>query len=286
MVPSLTGYEPKKYHQPSQSEPSMSTEHSEHPRNRYILLDLIGAGGMAEVYRCKFSGRRGFEKLVVLKKLLPQCAKDPDIVATFIDEAKLAALLQHENIAQIYDFGEIDGSYFIAMEYLLGQDLHSVMQRARERNGSMAPEYALSIAARICEGMEYAHTRNDLQHRPLNIIHRDLSPQNVFITYEGKVKIIDFGIAKAAMFDHRTRTGIVKGKIAYMSPEQLTGSEIDHRSDIFAIGILLYEMLSGRRMYSGDTATVIRKCMQVEYDTLDRVVAGLPPAAYEIVARA
>ena len=265
---------------------SMNTEHSEQTENKYILLDLIGTGGMAEVYKCRLSGKKGFEKLVVLKKLLPQYAEDPEIVSNFIDEAKLAALLQHENIAQIYDFGEIDGSYFIAMEYLFGKDLHSVMKRAKEVDGSMAVELALFIAARICEGMEHAHSQKDLQHRPLNIIHRDLSPHNVFVTYEGKVKIIDFGIAKAELFDNRTQAGMVKGKVSYMSPEQLIAKEVDLRSDIFAIGILLYEMLSGSRMYSGDTATLIRKCMQVEYEKAERAVPGLQPEIYKILEKA
>ncbi len=254
--------------------------------NKYTLLDLIGTGGMAEVFKGKLSGAEGFEKLVVLKKLLSQFAHDSEIVAHFISEAKLAALLQHENIAQVYDFGELEGSYFIAMEYLLGKDLHSVMQRARELNDPMGVEQALYIVAKICEGMEYAHSLKDFQQQPLHIIHRDLSPHNIFITYEGRVKIIDFGIARAELFDNRTQAGVAKGKLSYMSPEQLAAEKIDLRSDIFAIGILLYEMLSGKRMYSGDTATMIRKCMLVEYDKLQIICPGLHPAIYEILDKA
>lgn len=252
-------------------------------KNHYVLLDLIGAGGMAEVYKCKLIGQRGFEKLIVLKKLNSQVAEDSEIVSSFIDEARLAALLEHENIATIYDFGEMDGSYFIAMEYLFGKDLQSVIRRARETGGAMDVEMALMVASKICEAMEYAHTLKDLQQRPLNIIHRDLTPHNVFITYEGKVKIIDFGIARAELFDNRTKAGVVKGKVSYMSPEQLAGGNIDHRSDIFSIAILLYEMLSGQRMYRGDTATLIRKCMEVEYEPLEEVLPGLQPELYSVL---
>lgn len=254
--------------------------------NKYTLQSLIGVGGMAEVYKAKLSGAEGFEKLIVIKRLFPQFAKDPEIVGHFIAEAKLAALLQHENITQVYDFGELDGSYFIAMEYLAGRDLHSVIQRAKEMDLPLSLAQALFIAARVCEGMAYAHDLKDSRQQPLHLIHRDLSPHNVFITWEGRVKIIDFGIARADIFDNKTKVGMTKGKISYMSPEQLSAEKVDHRSDIFAIGILLYEMLSGRRMYSGETATLIRKCMAVEYERLESVRPGLPRAVYAILDRA
>ncbi len=254
--------------------------------NKYIFLDLIGIGGMAEVYRCKLSGQKGFEKIVVLKKLLPEAVQDPVVVNNFIDEARIAALLQHENIVHIYDFGELDGSYFIAMEYLFGKDLYSIMQRSKETGRPIGIENSLFIASKICEGMQCAHDLKDLQQQPLHIIHRDLSPQNVFVTYDGKIKIIDFGIAKAELYDNRTRSGVIKGKISYMSPEQLGEKQIDLRSDIFSIGILLYEMLSGQRMFQGDTATLIRKCMQVDYERIESVRPDLFPEVYEIVNRA
>ncbi len=254
--------------------------------NKYIFLNLIGVGGMAEVYRCKLSGQKGFEKIVVLKRLLPEAVQDPVIVENFIDEARIAALLQHENIVHIYDFGELDGSYFIAMEYLFGKDLYSIIQQSKETGNPLGIENSLLIALKICEGMQYAHALKDLQQHPLNIIHRDLSPHNVFVTYDGKIKIIDFGIAKAELYDNRTRSGVIKGKISYMSPEQLGGKEIDSRSDIFSIGILLYEMLSGQRMFQGDTASLIRKCMQVDYEKIESVRPDLFPEVYEIVNKA
>ncbi len=253
---------------------------------KYTLLDRIGMGGMAEVFKGKLSGAEGFEKVVVIKKLLPQFAQDAEIVAHFIAEAKLAALLQHENIAQIYDFGELDGSYFIAMEYLVGKDLYTVMRRAKELNLPMGITQSLFITCKICEAMEYAHALKDQHLQPLHLIHRDLSPHNVFITCEGRVKIIDFGIARADLFDNKTKIGMAKGKISYMSPEQLTAEKVDHRSDIFAIGILLYEMLSGKRMYSGDTATLIRKCMGAEYERLDELQPDLPTPLSTILDKA
>jgi serine/threonine protein kinase len=265
----------------------MTTRTSPEPGSKYTLLDRIGIGGMAEVYRGRLSGAEGFAKLVVIKKLLPHYADDPQVVAHFIAEAKLAALLQHENIAQVYDFGDEGGSYFIAMECLFGKDLHSVLRRAKELHDPLSVEHALMIIAKVCEAMEYAHTLRDFQQQPLHIVHRDLSPHNIFITYEGRVKIIDFGIARTDLFDHHTQIGVTKGKIAYMAPEQLAATAaIDHRADIFAIGILLYEMLSGQRLYSGDTGTMLRKCLQGEYDNLRQICPGLHPSLYEIVDKA
>jgi serine/threonine protein kinase len=254
--------------------------------SKYKLLDLIGTGGMAEVYRAKLVGQGGFEKPLVIKQLLTEVAGDTETVANFIDEARLAALLQHENIACVYDFGDLDGRYFIAMEYLFGKNLHTVMAKAKSTSSSLEVSLALYAASKICAGMDYAHKLTDMQQKPLNIIHRDLTPHNVFFTYEGKVKIIDFGVAKAELFDNRTRAGVVKGKVTYMSPEQLLEGRVDRRSDIFSIGILLYEMLSGARMYQGDTATLIRKCINVEYLPLEDIVPGLDSTVYAILHRA
>ena len=264
----------------------MTTSASPTTGSKYTLLDRIGTGGMAEVYRGRLSGAEGFAKLVVIKKLLPHYTDDPQVVAHFIAEAKLAALLQHENIVQVYDFGEDGGSYFIAMECLFGKDLHTILRRAREVHAPLGVEHTLMIIAKVCEAMEYAHTLRDFHQQPLHIVHRDLSPHNIFVTYEGRVKIIDFGIARTDLFDHQTQIGVAKGKLAYMAPEQLEARAIDHRADIFAIGILLYEMLSGQRLYSGDTATMLRKCLQGEHQSLRQVSPGLNPALYDIVDKA
>lgn len=254
--------------------------------NKYILLDTLGVGGMAEIFRGKLVGDQGFEKLIVIKKLLDHLSKNEEMVSHFIDEARLAALLQHDNIACIYDFGNISGNYFIAMEYLFGKDLFTFKQKLVKQNRVIPPGFALYIASKICDGMDYAHNLKDLQSKPLNIIHRDLTPHNIFITYEGKVKVIDFGIAKNELQENRTQVGVVKGKVSYMSPEQVSGGEIDHRSDIFSIGILLYEMLSGTKMYSGNTAELLQKALSADFTPLQQLVPGLPDKVYAIVEKA
>jgi serine/threonine protein kinase len=258
-----------------------------HRFGKYILLDRLAAGGMAEVYRGKLTGEQGFEKLVVIKRMLPQVAAKAEMVTAFIDEARLAALLQHENIVHVYDFGELDDAYFIAMEYLFGQELRSVLDKADASGHPLSLADSLTIAARICDGLHYAHELKDLKQRPLNIIHRDISPQNIFVTYDGKIKIIDFGIAKTTVQSAHTRTGLVKGKIAYMSPEQAKGSPLDRRSDIFAAGILLYEMVTGRRMYQGtDTLKVISKVIAADYPPPEAIVPDLPEMVGGIIRKA
>ena len=243
---------------------------------KYWLTDRIAVGGMAELYRGKISGDEGFEKAVAVKKILPHLAAEQDAVNYFIDEARLAALLQHPNIAQIYDFGRLEDSYFIAMEYLFGKDLKTILNAAEERNMPLSLENVLHIASRICSGLDYAHNMKDLQGDLLNIIHRDVSPQNIFITYDGQVKIIDFGIAKAASRITSTRSGVIKGKVAYMSPEQAEGLEVDHRADIFSVGILLYEMVTGRFMYDGDAMEILSMAREANFTRPERIVRDLP----------
>ncbi len=243
---------------------------------KYWLTDRIAVGGMAELYRGKISGDEGFEKAVAVKKILPHLAAEQDAVNYFIDEARLAALLQHPNIAQIYDFGRLEDSYFIAMEYLFGKDLKTVLHIAEERNLPLSLENALHITSRVCSGLDYAHNMKDLQGDLLNIIHRDVSPQNILITYDGQVKIIDFGIAKAASRITSTRSGVIKGKVAYMSPEQAEGLEVDHRADIFSVGILLYEMVTGRFMYDGDAMEILSRAREASFTRPERIVRDLP----------
>jgi serine/threonine protein kinase len=250
---------------------------------KYTLLDRIAVGGMAEVFRAKLTGEKGFEKLIVVKKMLPQMAEDPEMVSYFIDEAKLAALLQHENIIHVYDFGETEGSYFIAMEYLFGKDLKSVFSKSSQINSPISLENSLLIASKICEGLEYAHNLKDLHGASIDIVHRDISPQNIFITYDGKVKIIDFGIAKTTTQTSKTQVGIIKGKVAYMSPEQAEGKSIDRRSDIFAAGIIFYEMITGQEMYSGDTMEVFNKAINAKYKLPEDIAPGLPSKIYNIL---
>ena len=250
---------------------------------KYQLLDKIATGGMAELYRAKLTGAEGFEKLIAIKKILPHLSGEGELVKAFIDEAKLAALLQHENIVQIYDFGSMEGEYFIAMEYLFGKDLRKITQKASERNMPLGLENILYIASRICAGLDYSHNLNDLQGRPLNIIHRDVNPQNIFNTYQGQVKIIDFGIAKAASHNTNTHEGLIKGKLAYMSPEQANGEVIDHRSDIFSLGIILYELLAEKQMFAGEALQIYPKVREADYEPPEEVITDVPDKLYEIL---
>lgn len=261
----------------------MNTTLPEMLGDKYFLLDNIGSGGMANVFRAKLLGEKGFEKLIVIKKLLDHISRDQEMVDHFTNEARLAALLQHENICNIFDYGEIDGTFFIAMEHLFGKDIATIIQRLKECDIQFAPDLILTIMAKVCDGMDYAHNLCDLQDNPLNLIHRDLTPQNIFLTYDGKVKILDFGIAKSRAFDTHTRIGIVKGKMNYMSPEQVSGDKQDKRSDIFLMGILLYEMFSGVQMYHGDTGTVIRKSVQVDITPIAEIAPDLPSEIHKVI---
>ncbi len=253
---------------------------------KYQLLDKIAVGGMAELFRAKLTGVQGFEKLIAIKKILPNLSEEENLITAFIDEAKLAALLHHENIVQIYDFGSMDDEYFIAMEFLFGKDLRTIRRTAKKRDLALSMENIFYVISRICAGLDYSHNLKDLQGRPLNIIHRDINPQNILITYEGQVKIIDFGIAKAASQNTKTRENLIKGKLAYMSPEQANGSVIDHRSDIFSTGIIMYELLAVRRMFKGETMHVLSLVRDAQYDPPEEVIPDLPPKLNEILRRA
>ena len=253
---------------------------------KYQLIKRIAVGGMAELFLARMTGAEGFEKLIAIKKILPHLEEEEDLVKFFIDEAKLAALLSHQNIVQIYDFGTLEGSYFIAMEYLQGRDLHVVSKKNKEKDQPISIENALYISQQICAGLDYAHNLKDLEGKPLHIIHRDVSPPNIIITYEGDVKIVDFGIAKAAGSTSKTSAGNIKGKAAYMSPEQAKGERIDHRADVFASGFLLYEMIMGRRMFEGNTFEVLKKVRNVEYEPPEKIFKGLPPRICRIIHRA
>jgi len=254
---------------------------------KYLLLEKLATGGMAQLYRAKIIGVEGFEKFIAIKQILPHLAHEEELITSFIDEAKLAALLNHQNIVQIYDFGSMENSYFITMEFLFGKDLRAVNAKAKEKGSPVTLENALYLISKVCAGLDYAHKLKDFQGKSLNIIHRDISPQNVFLTFEGDVKIVDFGIAKAASQSTITQVGMIKGKVAYMSPEQAAGKVIDHRSDIFATGILLYELVAGGRMFKGDdTLQILSKVREAEFTPLGTLKGGLPEKLYDIVAKA
>jgi serine/threonine protein kinase len=253
---------------------------------KYILLDKIASGGMAELYRGKITGVKGFEKLIAIKKILPHLTSEESLITSFIEEAKLAAFLQHPNIVQIYDFGNMEGTYFLAMEYLFGKDLKNVIKKSEQLNTPLRLEDSLHIIARVCKGLDYAHNMKDFHGKSLNIIHRDIGPQNIFITYDGQVKVIDFGIAKAANQTTSTQGDLIKGKVAYMSPEQAQGEQVDHRSDIFSIGILLYELVTRKRMFVGDNYQIYARVCKAEFEPPESTGVDLPPILYSILSKA
>ncbi|MDX1996077.1 MAG: protein kinase, partial [Thermoanaerobaculia bacterium] len=216
---------------------------------------------MAEVFTAKAFGVEGFERILAIKKILPTMAEDEEFITMFIDEARISVQLNHANVVHIHELGKHDDAYYIAMEYVSGKDLRALLERFRRRREIMPTAMAVFVASKMCEGLDYAHRKKDARGQELHIIHRDVSPQNILISYEGEVKIIDFGIAKAANRSQKTQAGILKGKFGYMSPEQVRGQPIDRRSDIFAVGVTLYEMLTGEKLFVGES----------DFSTLEKV---------------
>lgn len=254
---------------------------------RYQVIERIDAGGMAEVFKAESTSMQGFQKLVAIKRVLPSLTQNERFVRMFLDEAKVSLHLNHTNCVQVFDLGIADGTYFIVMEFVNGTNLKNILEELARRNHVLPLEQVVYIAIEICKGLAHAHDKKDLDGRPLHIVHRDISPPNVLMSREGEVKITDFGLAKAQSQVETTDPGVVKGKFGYLSPEAANGEEVDPRTDIFAVGILLWEMLIGRRLFLGKT----------DYETLKQVqVAKIPPMSQyrsdiphqleEIVARA
>ena len=215
----------------------------------YHLEKLIAIGGMAEIYLARTRGLRGFEKQLVLKVIQPEFAGNDQFVQMLVDEAKIAVGLNHPNIAQTFDLGKIGGSYFITMEYVDGADFFQILKGLSDMDVDIPIEAAIYVVHEALNGLDYAHSKTDPQGTPLQIIHRDVSPQNILLSRHGEVKLVDFGIAKAANLSHKTRAGVIKGKLVYMSPEQAWGDKVDQRSDIFSAGIVLYEALTMGSLY-------------------------------------
>ena len=242
---------------------------------RYEIIKRLAWGGMAEILLARMTGIPGFEKIVVLKRIKPELSNDPDFVHMLLDEARIAATLAHPNLVQTYDAGEEGGDYFIAMEYLHGEDMVAVLRALARAKQRMPLDHALTIAIGLCAGLHHAHEKAGSDGRPLHVVHRDVSPHNVILTYEGEVKLLDFGIAKARYRFGATRTGALKGKVWYMSPEQCKGGDIDRRSDIFSLGILLYEMTVMRRLYRGSG----------DFEVMREIVEGRVVPPRELVPR-
>jgi serine/threonine protein kinase len=254
---------------------------------KYELLQRINVGGMAEVFKARLAGSDQPDRFYAIKRILPSIAEDSDFINMFIDEAKLSLKLQHPNIAFTHEHGEANGTYYIAMEYIAGKDLRTVFERLRKQGKSVPPELAAYVVSRVAAGLDYAHTKKDEDGHSLDIVHRDISPQNVLLSFDGDVKIIDFGIAKAANKIQRTQVGILKGKFGYMSPEQVAGKEIDSRSDLFSLGVVLYEMLAGERLFVGaNDHSVLDKVRSAEIPALSVVKKDLQPALERIVSQA
>ena len=239
---------------------------------RYYPIAQLGRGGMSEVYLAIARGPAGFHKLVVIKRLLSGLVAEAHFLDMFLDEARLAARLNHPNIVQTNEVGFADDKYFIAMEYLDGQPLVKIVQRFLPQ--PLPVHVVLGIVANVCAGLHYAHTLADFSGTPLGIVHRDVSPHNIFVTYAGQVKVVDFGIAKATSRTTETETGILKGKIAYMSPEHIGGVELDGRSDVFSLGVVLYEALTGQRMWGSPTRDV---------NIVKRLVTGEVPGSPRLI---
>jgi serine/threonine protein kinase len=252
----------------------------------YRLLERIAVGGMAEVFKGKRSGVEGFEKIVAVKRILPHLSDNQEFVKMFIDEAKMVAGLTHPNIVQIFDLGKIEKTYFIAMEYVHGRDLRTIVKRAKERGMRVPLDLGVLIVGKVCSALEYAHRKKDDRGRALKIVHRDVSPQNILISYEGDVKLTDFGIAKAAARATHTDRGALRGKLLYMSPEQANGKSMDCRSDVFSMGIVFYEMITDQRPFMATSEKsileMVRECQVAPTITIN---ARVPPRLDKIVMK-
>ena len=253
---------------------------------RYLLVGEIAVGGMAEVFLAVHKGLEGFIKVVVIKRVLPHFTDHAEFVQMFIDEARLVTRLEHPNIVRTYEFGEVNGQYFTAMEYLPGEELGKVLNTLAISRQLMPLHMAAGIAAQLCTGLHFAHQFTDPDGRPLNLVHRDINPVNIIVTFGGEAKIIDFGVAKSNA-NSRTVTGTIKGKVAYMPPEQILGRSVDQRADIFSAGVVLWEMLTGRPLFLRDNeAATLYAIMNGPIPAPSKYRPDVPPQLDKIVARA
>ena len=242
------------------------------PQARYEILRPINSGGMAELYLARARGDDGHVRLVVLKRILPHLARDTAFVEMFLNEARIAATLAHPNVVAVTDFGQLDGDYFITMEYVHGADLGELLELAGEAGLRLPLDVALTIVQHACAGLHHAHELRGFDGQLLELVHRDVSPSNVMIGHDGSIKVTDFGIATAAALTRTTRAGTLKGKVSYMSPEQCKGDRIDRRADVFALGILLYETTLMTRLFVGDN----------DYALMNQVIEGRVPRPSEV----
>jgi len=250
----------------------------------YVLKEKVAQGGMAELFLADYIRSGGFRKKAAIKRILPHLAENKDFINMFTREARVAALLQHPNVVQIFDYGKIEKAYFIAMEFIDGKNLGEILSSLKQ---GLPVDHAIFIISETCKGLNYSHTRHDDETRePLNIVHRDISPQNILISYQGEVKITDFGISKASSEPSLTQAGVIKGKLAYLSPEQVLGKPVDHRADIYALGLVFHEMLTGKRVYQFDNDfEAIRAIPKMEIEPLTNLTTEVPEELNRIVMK-
>jgi len=253
----------------------------------YFLLEKIAVGGMAELFKAQQRGVQGFQKIVAIKRILPHFSDNEDFVTMFIDEAKLAAQLTHPNIVQIFDLGKAGTSYYIAMEYVNGRDLRTMLRKVREYGTPFPEQVAAFVVMKVAAALDYAHRKRGFDDRELKLVHRDISPQNIILSTEGAVKLVDFGIAKAASKASHTVAGALKGKLLYMSPEQATGQPLDNRSDLYSLGLVLFELLTGERCFQADSELgVLEKVRLGRISDLTSLNPNVSREISAIVARA
>ncbi len=254
---------------------------------KYQLVKKLAAGGMGEVFLTRVKGAGGFEKLLVLKRILPHLSDDKEFLDLFLDEARIAARLNHANIVQIFELGDVEGAWYLLMEYVAGKDLRQVMTGLKNRRRLFPVGLACRIAADAAAGLDCAHRARDPQGRPMQIVHRDVSPHNVLLSFEGAVKLIDFGVAKAAGRLQETGAGMLRGKYPYMSPEQVTSGELDHRSDQFSLGVVLWELLTGKRLFKAESDPLtLQRVAECDVPRPSRKDEPLPEALVALVLRA
>ena len=267
--------------------PAGGSENKTSEYGRYVLLERLAVGGMAEVFRAKRKGVEGFEKVVAVKRILSHLSSNKDFIDMFVDEAKMVASLSHPNIAQIFDLGKIDDSYYIAMEFVEGRDLRTILSRARNRGTHLGVDLAALIAAKVGAALEYAHRHRDDDGNDLRIVHRDVSPQNILVSTEGEVKLVDFGIARAATKASHTDSGSLRGKLLYMSPEQAWGKALDNRSDIFSLGGVFFEALTGHPLFSGNSEmSILERVREARVLTPSSLNPAVPIELEAVVTRA
>ena len=250
----------------------------------YLLQSKVARGGMAELFLANYIRRDGFRRKVAVKRILPHLAENRNFIKMFTREARLAALLQHPNIVQIFDYGKIENAYFIAMEYIDGKNLGEILYTLSQ---GLPVDHSVFIISEICKGLDYSHTKqDDTTGDPLHIVHRDISPQNLLISYQGEVKVSDYGISKAKSEPSLTQAGVIKGKLSYLSPEQALGEPVDHRADIYALGLVFYEMLSGRKAYEfSSDIEAIRAIPKMEMEPLIDATPQIPERLKRILLR-